>query len=974
MQPFQNVQMLGKRILRLSILFVWFIFPFSGQADELEMSPMLRVETGHHTAQIETLVVDAVHNRLFSASDDKTIRVWQMPEGRLIGTYRVPIGPGPEGMIYSISLSPDGKTLVAGGLTGWSWDHKGSFYVLDALTGDIKQRIHGFPEVIGSLHYSPDGKYLAVGLMGANGVRILRATDFKEIAQDTEYTDKVLSLDFDGQGRLLSSSVDGYLRLYDANFKLIGRKKTGLPSSKLSDIRFSPDGKLVAVGFFDVPVVSVLSAADLSLLYNTSKTGVTDQINLSTISWSVDGNYLYAGGDYRGKGSSPIYRWSEQGRGSLRRVSAAAGRIGYMLPLAGGKMAYAAEDPAIGVLDLDGKRSMFLASDIADYRFGYDALRVSDDGSVVQFPRRRGGQSPGYFSVIAQNFGAHEAPIKGLRPPLMKATEFKVEGWKNGDKPSVNGKILTLDDYETSRSYAISPDRSRLLLGTEWALRLYDREVNLKWVVRLPSVAWLVNITGDGKLAVAALSDGTIRWYRLEDGVEVFAFFPHNNGTDWIAWVPQGYYMSSPYGDQYVGWHLNRSKDETPDFYRAVQFERVLYRPDLVVSYFKTRGQAQTRGLGQFDIMSLREIAPPRIQIESFAVENESSAHPLLNLKFSAEKTHLPLENYTVFVNNIPITPTEKRDIGFWSRSSLSREVQFELPAASNNVRIEVFNGRSLGILERYIHVPNVSNKHPKVGDLYLLAVGVNQFTKLDARVSLAYAAQDADELASQVVRAGQGYYKNIYTRLLSDNADQKPTRQEIIDALQFIQRARGDDTVIVFLASHGISDVAGNYYFVPRDAETADVNSVLKGSAGADRPSLIEWTTFFDALRVTAGYRVLVVDTCQAKNIEGRFDAHSLVKHSASSLFAFMLASKGGEESQEYTTGKHGLFTYALLQGLSGKADLNQDGLVSINELFNFTAPLVEKLRDRSIGPQTPQLIAPEPLNSFPFVRAGRH
>lgn len=973
-ETFMGVIRRGGRIHRAGILLVLSLLSLSLQADDLEMTPMLRVETGHHIASISTMVVDQAHNRLFSASYDKTIRVWQMPEGRLTGTYRVPIGPGSEGMIFSIALSPDGQTLVAGGWTGWSWERKGSLYVLDASNGEIKQRLHGFPEVVGALRYTPDGKYLAVGLMGANGVRILRTTDYKEVAQDIQYADKVLSLDFDSQGRMLSSSVDGFLRLYDASFKLIGRKKTGLLSSKLSDIRFSPDGKLVAVCFFDVPLVSVLSAADLSLLYNTSKTGITDQVNLSTIAWSHDGNYLYAGGDYRGKGESPIYRWSQQGRGSLRRASAAQGRIGYMVPLPGGKMAYAAEDPAIGVLELDGKKSMFLASDIADFRFGYDALRVSIDGSIVQFPYRQGGQHSGFFSVPAKSLLSRSAPTKGLQPPLMQAPEFKVEGWKNSYQPVINGKPLTLDDYEMARSYAITPDRSRLLMGTEWALRLYDREANLKWITRVPSVAWLVNITGDGKLVVAALSDGTIRWYRLEDGVEMFAFFPHKNETDWVAWIPQGYYMSSTYGDQYVGWHMNRSKDETPDFYRAVQFERVLYRPDVVVSHFKARGQLQTRSLEQFDIMSLREIAPPRIRIQSFSVENESSAHPVLNMKFTAEKTRLPMKDYTVFVNNIPITTTEERGLGRSSSSSLIREVRIRLSATSNTIRIEVFNGRSLGVSERYVHTPNVPGQYPKVGNLYLLAVGVNQFPKLHAKVRLAYAAQDAEALASQIHRMDQGYYKNVYTRLLSDNTDKKPTRQEIIEALRFIQRAQGDDTVIVFLASHGISDVAGSYYFVPQDAEMADVDSVLKGRAGAERPSLIEWTTLFDALRATAGYRVLVVDTCQAKNIEGRFDANSLVKHSASSLFAFVLASKGSEDSQEYPSGKHGLFTYALLEGFKGKADHNLDGLVSVNELFKFTAPLVEKLRDRSIGPQTPQFIAPESLTSFPLIGGIRH
>ena len=55
-------------------------------------------------------------------------------------------------------------------------------------------------------------------------------------------------------------------------------------------------------------------------------------------------------------------------------------------------------------------------------------------------------------------------------------------------------------------------------------------------------MVWAVNITGDGRLVVAAYGDGTIRWHRLEDGVELLAFMPHRNQHDWVAWTPEGIY------------------------------------------------------------------------------------------------------------------------------------------------------------------------------------------------------------------------------------------------------------------------------------------------------------------------------------------------------------------------------------------------------------------------------------------------
>ena len=62
---------------------------------------------------------------------------------------------------------------------------------------------------------------------------------------------------------------------------------------------------------------------------------------------------------------------------------------------------------------------------------------------------------------------------------------------------------------------------------------------------------------------------------------------------------------------------------------------------------------------------------------------------------------------------------------------------------------------------------------------------------------------------------------------------------------LAHLADVRGNDTVMVFLASHGISDEAGNYYFVPRDARSADVDAVLAGKVVGDRASLLGWAVF---------------------------------------------------------------------------------------------------------------------------------
>ena len=97
----------------------------------------------------------------------------------------------------------------------------------------------------------------------------------------------------------------------------------------------------------------------------------------------------------------------------------------------------------------------------------------------------------------------------------------------------------------------------------------------------MPNTTWAVNITGDGRLAVAAFDDGTIRWFRLEDGAELLAFFADADRERWVVWTPQGYYLASPGGEAVIGWHVNRGLD-TPEFYSAGRFRDRFHRPDVI--------------------------------------------------------------------------------------------------------------------------------------------------------------------------------------------------------------------------------------------------------------------------------------------------------------------------------------------------------------------------------------------------------
>jgi WD40 repeat protein len=547
-----------------------------------KVEPILKIETGMHIAVIYTIGIDKAERFLVTGSNDKTIKVWELRTGRLIKTLRPPIGSGDEGKIYAVAISPDGRHVAGGGWTKYGSESGHTIYIFDLKTGSLVQRCSGLPNVILHLAYSKDGIYLAAGLWGQNGIRIYKTDDYSLIKRDSDYQDSVYGLDFSEDGRLVTTSYDGYIRFYDKNFNLI-RKKKAPGGSNPFQISFSPDGSRIAVGYSDTPSVDILSANDLDKLYSADTEGFSG-CNFGKVTFSFDGSFLYAGGTC---GDPSIIRcWERAGKGRYIEVPVADNTIMHILPLKDGGVVFGSAEPSFGILDASGRLAFYKGNTIADLRGQWDEFQVSYDGSVVRFGYEVFGKSLAVFDAERREF-VDETSVR-LSKPITQMQGLEITDWKNSYHPKLNGKPIELEQYEISRSLAIAPDGKRFLLGTGWWLRLYERNGNEIWKVPVPGAVWAVNISGNGKVAVAGFGDGTIRWFRMEDGKELLAFFPHKDKKRWVIWTPKGYYDASPDGEELIGWHVNKGKDKESEFYPVSEFKHLFHRPEVIKMIFKT--------------------------------------------------------------------------------------------------------------------------------------------------------------------------------------------------------------------------------------------------------------------------------------------------------------------------------------------------------------------------------------------------
>ena len=68
------------------------------------------------------------------------------------------------------------------------------------------------------------------------------------------------------------------------------------------------------------------------------------------------------------------------------------------------------------------------------------------------------------------------------------------------------------------------------------------------------------------------------------------------------------------------------------------------------------------------------------------------------------------------------------------------------------------------------------------------------------------------------------------------------------------------------------------------------------------------------------------------------------------------------------FAGGLNGAFTKALVEGLSGKADYQANGVITVNELDLY---LAERVKELTGGWQTPTTAKPQTVPDFPITLA---
>ena len=237
---------------------------------------------------------------------------------------------------------------------------------------------------------------------------------------------------------------------------------------------------------------------------------------------------------------------------------------------------------------------------------------------------------------------------------------------------------------------------------------------------------------------------------------------------------------------------------------------------------------------------------------------------------------------------------------------------------------------------------------------LFLLTIGIDKYK--NPKYNLNYAQADADGVAKMITLKSQSLFKEIIPYTIRN---EKATKATIYAALEQIKsKALEQDMIVVYYAGHGVmsggTDKEKEFFIVPHDVTQLYGRDEMLFEKAISAADLKKY-----AQAINAQKQVFILDACQSAGALGALEEQSrgaaeekAIAQLARSTGTFWITSTGSDQfASEFAKLGHGIFTYALLEGIGGAADVNKDQRLTIRELSTYIENKVPELSEQLKG-----------------------
>ncbi len=438
--------------------------------------------------------------------------------------------------------------------------------------------------------------------------------------------------------------------------------------------------------------------------------------------------------------------------------------------------------------------------------------------------------------------------------------------------------------------------------------------------------------------------------------------------------------------------------------YPFEQFDLRLNRPDIVldrlgapkeaIEVAKTLREKRLKKMNVTEEMLKPDFHLPEVALTS-EIPSTTSADQL-DLQIKATDDKYPLDRLRVYVNNVPVNGRDGELLRDQKTQSLDKTIPIKLADGRNKIQVSVLNSAGAESLYANAEV-NCTVERPKP-KLYAVALGVSQYDRPEW--CLKYAAKDATDLIGKLKAKSGSSYSEVKPLLLTDK---EVTKESTAKIKEFLSGATIDDTVLIFMAGHGILDDKYDYYFGTTDIDPAkpsergmaydaidtilaevpslkkallmdtchagelddDEKKELAASDGSATPAAIpaaDTSTNSSPMAGNVAMRAIGTRGMTVKAVEGakgKSDWYEKLQDMFVDLrrgsgATVISSSQGAEYAFESSEQSNGLFTYSLMEALDGKPTPNKDGQITISSIGEYVK---KRVQDLTKGKQNPNL-----------------
>ena len=232
------------------------------------------------------------------------------------------------------------------------------------------------------------------------------------------------------------------------------------------------------------------------------------------------------------------------------------------------------------------------------------------------------------------------------------------------------------------------------------------------------------------------------------------------------------------------------------------------------------------------------------------------------------------------------------------------------------------------------------------------IVVGVGRFRE-SGIPSIKYAARDAEAMAMYFKSIG-GIPPDRIRTLVNSHA----LKHDLAEVLEEWLPQHVDPTTVVYISVTGRGVV---------EPTTGAVSMIPFDGLATSRAGLYSLRRLQESLAALPIQRAVVMldlslEPLLGTEVKGTIAPLWEQEGSGKEKIMWMIGNRAVQDTHTYDPGRHGLFTYQLLRGLGGDADLDKNGTILTGELCAYTKGQVSKMAREQYGNEQEPLCLPGP------------